>query len=706
MTQAEDVTQQNIEDILARLDAVFHEPDEAKAQAALDGLDGTLPEGLHERLVRVPDFSALAASLTAHADLLQAYPATFGVLAALRANRPELLSHAGAEVVAPLVLICQSKAKKISKTARAALLSLTNPAAQEELCRLATDEELVVAREIAVEAGFTPRDGRARALYLFLTGQWEQYESLDFDAGLMRTAYETAERRLQQFIAKVGREAGRPEIFKIMSGRGNRELNFDEWQAAAHALIQGERWQDAWTMALKAPPTTAALLFKKLIEIEWQPEDTGERISFADLAKRAKRLRTTNFPFGYEISLVPESEKAAPSWFHNDSSRSIVQTLVTPDRRFEIIRYYGLNPIEIWDIDALDIVWIYDKTLEPSGKDPNGNWTGDYIFERLSLSLSGDHLVIVERTESFAGNHYRFLLFETATGQLIQAFYPPHHDYYWTDYTEYDYDYGYYTPPNYVSNPMVTISSDGRFGAAIFNNQYAIWEIGNSNPFIQERLTSGTDNLFFTPDGSRLFVGNMIFDTQKWQSGKYNRLEFDYSTQMVFSADSELLALVSNDGKIELYHLFERRFIKKVQANFGNVFSIAFSPDKKRLATGHWRIVRIWDVPSLELVSQFEAHTRNVSQLWFSADSKALRTYGDDGKLKDWQTLTMLRSETPIEKLSIQDLLDLRKRYAKSPDKAWFAFMDGLVSRRFQHAIELGELDPAVSADEFDIELE
>jgi hypothetical protein len=57
-----------------------------------------------------------------------------------------------------------------------------------------------------------------RALFYFLTGQWEQYESLDFDHTLLRMVYEAGHEDLRKRIAEQARRAGRVDWVEVVTG--------------------------------------------------------------------------------------------------------------------------------------------------------------------------------------------------------------------------------------------------------------------------------------------------------------------------------------------------------------------------------------------------------------------------------------------------------------------------------------------------------
>src|SRR5205807_9127353 len=99
----------------------------------------------------------------------------------------------GVEVVEPLLKLCGNADAAVAARAREVLGRLQEVEAREALCRLVIDRDDAVARAVAVAAGYAPAEAGQRALFYFLTGQWEAYESLDFDRGLLRAVYRAAD---------------------------------------------------------------------------------------------------------------------------------------------------------------------------------------------------------------------------------------------------------------------------------------------------------------------------------------------------------------------------------------------------------------------------------------------------------------------------------------------------------------------------------
>lgn len=65
------------------------------------------------------------------------------------------------------------------------------------------------------------------------------------------------------------------------------------------------------------------------------------------------------------------------------------------------------------------------------------------------------------------------------------------------------------------------------------------------------------------------------------------------------------------------------------------VLCVAFSPDGKRLASGHFCTVKVWDATSGQETLTLTGHTSSVNSVVFSADGKRLTSAGEDG-VKFW----------------------------------------------------------------------
>ncbi len=120
---------------------------------------------------------------------------------------------------------------------------------------------------------------------------------------------------------------------------------------------------------------------------------------------------------------------------------------------------------------------------------------------------------------------------------------------------------------------------------------------------------------------------------------------------ITLSQQGDLLAAGTSTGEIWLWHVWSRRLLHTFQGHTDMVWSIAFSPDGKALASGGDQTVRLWEVKSGECLSIFQGHTTIVWSVTFSPDGQLLASGGDDHTVRLWEVksgecLSILRSHT------------------------------------------------------------
>lgn len=120
----------------------------------------------------------------------------------------------------------------------------------------------------------------------------------------------------------------------------------------------------------------------------------------------------------------------------------------------------------------------------------------------------------------------------------------------------------------------------------------------------------------------------------------------DRVTALDFHPNGELLAVgcgePSRSGQISLLNSQTGAVLRSIdQPHSDTVWSVRFSPDGKRLASGGAdRFMKVFDVASGELVRGFEGHTHHVLGVAWSADGRRLASSGADKSVKIWDALT------------------------------------------------------------------
>jgi len=148
-------------------------------------------------------------------------------------------------------------------------------------------------------------------------------------------------------------------------------------------------------------------------------------------------------------------------------------------------------------------------------------------------------------------------------------------------------------PPN-----NVLFSLDGRLVAVIVRGQpLRLWEVatGKERPLVPP------------PAGGRVV-----------QPGG------DPVESAAFSPDSRLLATGGRDHSVRLWDVSSGQQVRALPGHMGWIASVAFSPDGRNLAVGHWRSVSLWEVRTGKERRRFDGHEGDGSALAFAPNGRTL----------------------------------------------------------------------------------
>ena len=93
------------------------------------------------------------------------------------------------------------------------------------------------------------------------------------------------------------------------------------------------------------------------------------------------------------------------------------------------------------------------------------------------------------------------------------------------------------------------------------------------------------------------------------------------------------------DGTVRLWDVNTRTNTTTLRHQYGNVYSVAFSPDGKTLASASVREVKLWDVETKIDIATL-AHTSRVYSVVYSPDGTSLATGVRDGTINLWDVET------------------------------------------------------------------
>lgn len=157
-------------------------------------------------------------------------------------------------------------------------------------------------------------------------------------------------------------------------------------------------------------------------------------------------------------------------------------------------------------------------------------------------------------------------------------------------------------------------------------------------------------HIAFNPDDTRLIIAKSDSTMDFWDlSGGTIRKEktialhempSEFVESMVFSPDGKLLATCL--GHMAMIWDIHAKKMLRLQAHTGEIYSVVFSPDANKLATGSTDgTAKIWDAHSGQLLADLKGHTNTVFQIAFDhSDGSRVATASADGTARIWDVRT------------------------------------------------------------------
>ncbi|MFJ2830431.1 hypothetical protein ACIPC1_23190 [Streptomyces sp. NPDC087263] len=201
-----------------------------------------------------------------------------------------------------------------------------------------------------------------------------------------------------------------------------------------------------------------------------------------------------------------------------------------------------------------------------------------------------------------------------------------------------------------------SFSPDGRTLATAGVQTVRLWDVTDrNNPRALARLggymgSAGT--AVFSPDGRTLATGgnkkSMLWDIT--DPRRPSALDFAFASDSVpahaFSPDGRILATVNTaNNTVRLLDMTDLRHPRQLALLTGYtrvVYTVAFTPDGRRLATGDAdRKARVWDVGDPrqpEELANLTGNELDVPTVVFSPDGHTLATGGNDHTVRLWET--------------------------------------------------------------------
>jgi len=599
-------------------------------------------------------------------------PLFLRVLTALKAVRMEIVKDGGAEVIEPLLDACGDSDPEVAKRAQQVLGELNKADAQEAVCQVVLAREGNILCEAAVRGKYAPRNLQQRAVFYFLTGQWDHYEGLDFDHRLLQDAFEFGNESQRHRIAQQAQRAGRVEWVRVVTGgqKGLRlgEMQDKEWESVLSVLERKDRWAVRWQLAQEAPPIWSQRLLLPLAEQGWLPPAEADWTEVKVLMQLAAKCGDLGaLDCSVQGSVLLEGNTRAVDALALNPNGQILVTMDAGDR------------LRIWSLPKR-------KTLTTfQGQSRGGN----------SLVISPDGRILA--SGSIDGSIQLWGLPEgealvTLKGhtQLVTA---------------------------------LAISPDGQqLASGSWDGTVRLWNLPNGEH--RATLRGHTDrvtSLAMSADGHLLASGSYDHTVRLWGLLEAKALttlsdQPQNVVALAISPDGRILACGYNHKKvIRLWDLPEGKALAPLPGHTGQVTTLAVSPNSQILASGSWdNTIRLWQLPDGKALATFSGHSQGVTALAISPDGRRLASGSQDKTVRLWnleifQGLSRL-CRLPIGKTNLTDLTwvenSLRDDEPVATERSWLEFILALLRWRRRFDIQLEAAPRNIEVGEFDIEID
>ena len=246
-------------------------------------------------------------------------------------------------------------------------------------------------------------------------------------------------------------------------------------------------------------------------------------------------------------------------------------------------------------------------------------------YPLLTVAVSPDG-----QTLAAAGEHGTLVIFEVATGKLLQRLvgHATEEDIYSIAYT-----------PN--GTQLISAGADKKI---------IVWQQDAHHQFSQQLAWQASDKVLaiaISPDGLTLASGGVDNNISLWalKTGKLKTTLKKHSQTIAenglrFNATGQLLASASYDGTAIIWQVSTGQPRLVLQGHTGRVLAVAFSPDSQTVLTGSEdKSLRLWSVATGKASAiVLNGHNNKVFAAQFLGKGDYLLSGSDDRTLRLWDT--------------------------------------------------------------------
>ncbi|MBN2005065.1 MAG: hypothetical protein JXA21_17025 [Anaerolineae bacterium] len=601
------------------------------------------------------------------------HPVEVRVFSALKVGALGILQSAGPEVIGPLLMACDDFDPDIKVRFQEVVRNLQKPETRDALCAALIERDFPLARAIAVEMGIAPENLATRALFFFLTGQWDRYDALDFDQRMLRAAYEGANATVRQRIREQLRLTGRAEFLTVVIGQDFASrvagMTPEEFEFVVGMLRAQQNWPRLWGMVFEAPLLWSARILEMLTSVGWQPAEE-ERELFARLwSLRAAGLLLDpdalirGFP-----RAVLQAHLRAPGHI-NDVAFAPKRPLLavgTGVRKVVLWNYQTARPESVlggFEHSIGQVTFTKDgKLVCAERSNQTAALTGIYGWDGRELRKLGLHQGPVTALEALsgstalsAGRDHDIALWDIASGQMLAR----------------------HTLPDW---PRVARPVPHARTALVLMQRQAYWlNLDDMTVIVRGRFNSSPSCVAFVSKDEAIigrhngWVSFFYRHNPHWlREGKQLSVHAACVQGIEVLPKSGYILTAGREGEVRFFDLVERVQVDRVLLQGVSLTTLHISPDESFMALGHTGATfSLWDLRGSSVVALLRAPLASASPVSLGL----LDAFANNPKLEESARRTAAYAAT-------------------------------IVRHRSRFDIELVVEAPSILAGEFDIEIE
>jgi hypothetical protein len=529
----------------------------------------------------------------------------------------------------------------------------------------------------------------------YLNADWQTYERLDPNRAILRAAYELAPRELRRALGSVGRTGGRTEIVEILATSQTDPptphipTTPTEADILFETLTAQRRYADLWKLAQTAAPLLSARILVWLDKEGWQPDTTEDRAIFPHLVKLARACADLSPQYGLMY------KKRRISFYRTFGAHDY--TKVTSDAQTLIAVRNGR--LEFYNLPTKKLLAVIPGTvntlssnIQISPDDKFLLWDESYYYGRRAMLhlIDLSNFCVIKRFDNLLENFDIFNILNNGIIVVHNLFPVRSRKYQWL-----------------IAN-LVTDNILEGFEGPILEYQSC-------------RTVSSPNNKILAGFQSKQ-IWFWDLEERQWLLQLDSEYQLHFDGNILFSPDSEIIAINGYEGIIHLLHIKTGELISQIttsyssrsrssfDAEFPSYLTLAFSNDGKFLAVGSCeQNISLYNIETGQLVQNLLWHGSSVDQIIFREDGTIL-SISITGLVRIWASRLTELCERPLEQNEMRILRWMSKQLNRSDltaaERGWLEFTQAMLHLRWRYAVEI-ETDAAykVRAAPADIEL-